>query len=95
MAKTITQPQVQLLFFFLLLLISTYISVLNVKALREYPPTSKNSTMQVLSKQSTTITTTATIVNATTVAAATRNSSQQFRVVAHNVPSGPNPESNR
>uniref|UniRef100_M1BEN6 Uncharacterized protein n=1 Tax=Solanum tuberosum TaxID=4113 RepID=M1BEN6_SOLTU len=93
MAKTTTQPQI-LLFFFLLLLMNTYSLGFNVRALRDYSPTSKKSTMHVLSKKSTTTTTTITVTTPTRVAA-THNARGQFGVAAHSVPSGPNPESNR
>ncbi|KAL3321594.1 hypothetical protein AABB24_039285, partial [Solanum stoloniferum] len=93
MEKTTTQPQIILLFF-LLLLMNTYSLGFNVRALQDYSPTSKKFTMQVFSKKSTTTTTTTTVTIPTRVAA-TRNARGKFGVAAHNVPSGPNPESNR
>ncbi|KAG5573777.1 hypothetical protein H5410_063543 [Solanum commersonii] len=73
---------------------NTYSLGFNVRALRDYSPTTKKSTMQVLPKKSTTTTTTTTVTTPMRVAA-THNARGQFGVAAHSVPSGPNPESNR
>lgn len=92
MAKTTTQLQI-LVLFFLLLLMNTYSSGFNVRAHRDYSPTSEKSTMQVLPKKSTTTTTTTTVTTPTR-GATTPNARGQYGVAAHSVPSGPNPESN-